>query len=1012
MQSFLVRSCLALLWGAAALTAAEVVDAVRPVWTGGEAWTVFWPADKGDAPWSVARQGDRCELSVRTCDKDLELPFYEGYLKGAVTLTGALELTQEVELLEGENVELGLILVDAQNELFVFTRRPLTPGKHALQWKLPDDVTVTWPMGGPANRQVDGFLRPWENTVAIRANSRPARLRWGPATVRERKPLLDSVSVSISTGHPIHLVLLPEAREKPVATVANSAAREVRLRFEARVLGWDGELGALTRDLVLPAGGKEEIALPDTGMQPGIRWVDTTLVDGDLRQQKRLSYALMTPTRNPPGHREQGFLFSICTHASWWARDLREKEFLALSLVGTDMVRDGPGWAQIEPEKGRYHWEMLDEMMDLADAHGTEIQGNTGNCAKWAALPEKQANPNHLVWLFSAPVLGWDEWARFNEAYAARTRGRIRYIEIGNETDLEFFWNGTTDEYIQYLRLAYGAIKRAAPETRVMTCGFSGIGPHDGKKLNPDMQERVLREAQDAFDIHAFHQHGFFSTFQPVVEAELPKLRTVLREPRPIYYNETAMYCSPTISEQTQAETLYKKLLLAWGTGGIGFTWYDLRNDGTDPANPEHNFGMITQDYRPKAVYVAFNTLASLLGEARCTGRLDLGRDAYGFRFHAGTQHVVGAWIEKPEVSDRLVALRVGTGATAATVDLMGVETPLPVVDGVVLWTATHAARFLVVHGGDAEPALLPPPVAAPLAVLAEPGQPQTIAIGLANPLPREAVIRLEWALPECLPATAGAASETRLPAGGAGTVDLVVLPGRRPAGAPHDQPIPVTARWSIPGTPWQGELAVPVQLRLVVPKDGLTAAEPVFRMATRDRVTNLFDNDPSGLAHVWKGPQDLSGAVWMGREGDALIVRIAVDDDVHRQPNPVPEMWKADSIQVGVMVPGQPSQWEFGFARGDDGKAFVHTWLVPQGQQDPTARITLATAPRAGGLDYTARIPLDAIGLAPEHLAQGFRFNLIVNDDDTGPRKGWIHLAPGIGDRKDPGPWPELRME
>jgi hypothetical protein len=143
------------------------------------------------------------------------------------------------------------------------------------------------------------------------------------------------------------------------------------------------------------------------------------------------------------------------------------------------------------------------------------------------------------------------------------------------------------------------------------------------------MQERVIREAQDAFDIHAFHQHGLFDTFQPVVETELPKLRAVLREPRPIYFNETAMYCSTTISERTQAEALYKKLLLAWGTGAIGFTWYDPRNDGTDPGNPEHNFGMITQDYRPKAVYLAFNTLASLLGEARCSGRLDLGKDAY-----------------------------------------------------------------------------------------------------------------------------------------------------------------------------------------------------------------------------------------------------------------------------------------------------------------------------------------------------------------------------------------------
>ena len=63
---------------------------------------------------------------------------------------------------------------------------------------------------------------------------------------------------------------------------------------------------------------------------------------------------------------------------------------------------------------------------------------------------------------------------------------------------------------------------------------------------------------------------------------------------------------------------------------------------------------------------------------------------------------------------------------------------------------------------------------------------------------------------------------------------------------------------------------------------------------------------------------------------GAASLRAAEMVDAVHRQPNTPPEMWKSDSIQLGVMVPGQPSQWEFGFARGDDGKALVHTWLVP----------------------------------------------------------------------------------
>jgi hypothetical protein len=201
------------------------------------------------------------------------------------------------------------------------------------------------------------------------------------------------------------------------------------------------------------------------------------------------------------------------------------------------------------------------------------------------------------------------------------------------------------------------------------------------------------------------------------------------------------------------------------------------------------------------------------------------------------------------------------------------------------------------------------------------------------------------------------------------------------------------------------------VSLRLIVPSDGATAAEPVFRLDTRQQVINRFDHDPSGVANVWKGPKDLSASIWIGIEGEALVVRLAVDDDVQRQGNAAADMWRADSVQLGVQIPGQQGPWEFGLARADDGRALVHTWMVPAGLTAATDRLALETSSRAGGVDYRLSMPLSALSTTAQHLRDGIRFNLIVNDDDTGVREGWIQLAKGIGETKDVGPWPEVRF-
>ena len=69
-------------------------------------------------------------------------------------------------------------------------------------------------------------------------------------------------------------------------------------------------------------------------------------------------------------------------------------------------------------------------------------------------------------------------------------------------------------------------------------------------------------------------------------------------------------------------------------------SWYDFRNDGSDPFNFEHNMGIITRDFRPKPAYRAYATMTACsraeaqrgLGPWQRRGRIPLRRAGQAVR--------------------------------------------------------------------------------------------------------------------------------------------------------------------------------------------------------------------------------------------------------------------------------------------------------------------------------------------------------------------------------------------
>ena len=149
----------------------------------------------------------------------------------------------------------------------------------------------------------------------------------------------------------------------------------------------------------------------------------------------------------------------------------------------------------------------------------------------------------------------------------------------------------------------------------------------------------------------------------------------------------------------------------------------------------------------------------------------------------------------------------------------------------------------------------------------------------------------------------------------------------------------------------------------------GVTGRPPDFVLDKSLNVHDLYAADPSMAHRTWRGPQDLSARIWIGRDGGALAVRAEVRDDVHMEGDKV-EVWMdggARRVLGGVSQKGDLSVYEGRFTLPrrdfaldlrviDDDGGGVDGWLMLHGEDTPAPRWTLNRKGPSGDaqpLDY-----------------------------------------------------------
>jgi hypothetical protein len=285
-------------------------------------------------------------------------------------------------------------------------------------------------------------------------------------------------------------------------------------------------------------------------------------------------------------------------------------ELEMIAAAGFKWVRVDFHWEAIETKKGEYNFNNYEFLMNELQKHNMSAYfildyGNT--------LYDKN---NSVI-----TEVGRKAYAQWAATGVEHFKGRGIIWEIWNEPNINGFWNNHPDVH-QYTAMALEAVKAI----RAKTPNELIIGPATSS-IDLHFLEECFKEGLlnywDAVSVHPYRQTrpenvlSEYKALKNLIAKHAPKGKNIPIISGEWGYSAVWNHFDATI----QGKYLTRELLTNVLNGIPVSIWYDWLNDGTNMKEPEHNFGIVENEYHfganpvytPKDAYLSAKTMNTVL---------------------------------------------------------------------------------------------------------------------------------------------------------------------------------------------------------------------------------------------------------------------------------------------------------------------------------------------------------------------------------------------------------------
>ncbi|HEX8790203.1 MAG TPA: hypothetical protein VF765_04575 [Polyangiaceae bacterium] len=378
-----------------------------------------------------------------------------------------------------------------------------------------------------------------------------------------------------------------------------------------------------------------------------------------------------------------------------------DKALDIIAAAGFSRVRMDLGWGGVETTQGVYDFSAFDALVASLASRGLKLHLILDYFNGLYPMPGDPAFATTTVPAFAA----------VSKAAAAHFVGKGVTYEVWNEEN-GGFWPPMADptQYAPLCAAAIAAVHAGDATASVTTGGLAGF---DDAFLEA-MLDAGAGAGANAVGVHPYRQGGAESASDDLVFMRAI-VAAAYAMPPPAWDTEWG-YSSQWFggdagghdpgARMLQAQRTSRELLTAWALGFPMEIYYDIRDDGTDPTNAEHNFGLVQNDYTDKPAVVAVRTLSKLATGRTFTGFLPAGLTSMHAMLLVGaTDRIVALWSDAP---GSVTQVTVPSNAKAA-VDMLGAPVTLATDAGTTSVTVSEIAGPVFVtfpnpatSGGDA----------------------------------------------------------------------------------------------------------------------------------------------------------------------------------------------------------------------------------------------------------------------------------------------------------------------